>query len=173
MLFSNFISEFNCFASLHIMDFALIRLSTGSTIFDLCNFLKINPMKKRNIRVFGIPLNQKTMVRWKIYIDRARMYINYINFIMIAFVFLNSFENEGIRHLLDDNKLLVYPLIMILFFTVSLILGRFDTKLGLRKEEMRNNATENPVMMEILSSLQEIRESQRKMIDVKTQNRES
>jgi len=123
--------------------------------------------KKRKLKLFGIPLNQKSVVRWKIYLDRARMYIGYISFVMIAFVFLNSFENQQIRDLLDNNKLLVYPLIMILFIVISLLLGRLDTKLGMRKEEMRNHATENPVTMEILNSLREIRENQHKMINNK------
>jgi hypothetical protein len=124
-------------------------------------------MKKKNIRIFGIPLNQKSVVRWKIYIDRARMYIGYISFIMIAFVFLNSFENQQIRDFLDNNKLLIYPLIMVIFIMVSLVLGRLDTKLGMRKEEMRNNATENPVTMEILQSLREIKKNQVKILEKK------
>lgn len=111
-------------------------------------------------RLFGIPVNQKSIVRWKIYIDRARMYIGYISFIMIVFVFLNSFQDDNIRHLLDDNKLIVYPSVLILFVIISLFLGRLDTKLGMRKEEMRNHASENPVIMEILHSLQDIKEKQ-------------
>lgn len=105
------------------------------------------------IRIFGIPLNRRTVVRWKIYLDRARMYIGYINFIMIAFVFLNSVQSEEIRNILDENKWLVYPAIMTLFIFISLLLGRLDTKLGMRKEELRNISTENPVTMEILTSL--------------------
>ncbi len=118
--------------------------------------------KKKSIKLFGIPLNRQSVVRWKIYIDRARMYIGYISFVMIVFVFLNSFQSKEIRDVLDENKLLIYPLIMILFIMISLILGRLDTKLGMRKEEMRNHANENPVIMEILSSLEEIKENQKK-----------
>ena len=95
------------------------------------------------------------------------MYIGYISFIMIVFVFLNSFKDAEIRHLLDENKLLVYPLIMVLFMIVSLILGRLDTKLGMRKEEMRNIATENPVTMEILKTLKEIQKNQEKLFHEK------
>lgn len=120
-----------------------------------------------NIKVFGVPLNQKSVVRWKIYLDRARMYIGYISFIMIVFVFLNSFENREIRNVLDENKLLVYPLIMFLFVVISLLLGRLDTKLGMRKEELRNHATENPVTMEILESLREIKEYQQRLLENK------
>lgn len=120
---------------------------------------------KNNVKLFGIPVNQKSIVRWKIYIDRARMYIGYISFLMIGFVFLNSFQSEEIRSFLDQNKLVIYPLILILFLVISLILGRLDTKLGMRKEELRNQATENPVTMEILNSLKEIRENQQKLFE--------
>ena len=123
--------------------------------------------KVKNPNLFGIKLNRKSVVRWKIYLDRARMYMGYINFVMIAFVFLNSFQNQEIRSVLDENKLLVYPLIMVLFIVVSLILGRLDTKLGMRKEEMRNQATENPVTMDMVNSLNEIKEMQQKLLVAK------
>lgn len=108
-------------------------------------------------KVFGIQMNKRTFIRWKIYIDRARMYIGYISFVMIAFMFLNDFKDETIRSFLDENKLITYPIMMVVFVLFSLVLGRMDTKLGLRKEEMRNAATENPVTMEILSDLKEIK----------------
>ena len=108
------------------------------------------------MKFFGIHMNRKTFVRWKIYIDRARMYVGYISFVMIAFMFLNDLKSETIRHFLDENKLITYPVVMVLFMIFSLILGRLDTKLGLRKEEMRNASTENPVMMEILDKLTKI-----------------
>ncbi len=109
------------------------------------------------MKFFGIQLNRRTFIRWKIYVDRARMYIGYISFVMIAFMFLNDLKNESIRTFLDENKLITYPVMMILFMVFSLILGRLDTKLGLRKEEMRNSATENPVTMEILQNVKEIK----------------
>jgi hypothetical protein len=112
------------------------------------------------MKILGIHLNKKALVRWKIYIDRARMYIGYISFIMIAFMFLNDFENQTIRGFLDDNKFITYPVMMVVFIIFSLILGRLDTKFGFRKEEMRNASSENPVLMEILGKVNKI-ESQR------------
>ena len=108
------------------------------------------------MKLFGIQVNKRAFVRWKIYIDRARMYIGYISFIMIAFMFLNDFENENIRQFLDENKFITYPVVMILFVLFSLVLGRLDTKFGVRKEEMRNASTENPVLMEILEKVKNI-----------------
>lgn len=116
-------------------------------------------MKKK---IFGIPINKTSLVRWKIYLDRARMYLSLISFAMIIFVFLNDIHDEQIRGFLDQNKYLVYPVIAILFVLLSLILGRLDTKFGMRSEEMRNHATANPVMMEILQHLKDIKEHQLK-----------
>lgn len=114
-------------------------------------------MKRKQMRVFGIKMDRRTFIRWKIYIDRARMYIGYISFIMIAFMFLNDFKDQTIRHFLDENKWITYPVMMVVFVLFSLVLGRLDTKLGLRREEMRNAATENPVTMEILQNIKEIK----------------
>lgn len=118
---------------------------------------ELETMSISKVKVFGIPLNKRTAVRWKIYLDRARMYLNYINFVMIAFVFLSAIEDARLRQILDENRLIIYPVVMLIFIGVSLILGYFDTKLGLRKEEMRNNATENPVTLEILTHLRELK----------------
>lgn len=109
------------------------------------------------MKIFGIKFNKKAVVRWKIYIDRARMYLGYFNFAMIAFVFLNSIKDDSIRNLLDENKFITYPLMIIIFIISSLLLGRLDTKFGFRKEEMRNSSTENPVMMDILKTVKEIK----------------
>ena len=70
---------------------------------------------------------------------------------------VNDFKDQTIRTFLDENKWVTYPLMMVVFVVFSLILGRLDTKLGLRKEEMRNAATENPVTMEMLNDLKEIK----------------
>ncbi|MDB4584299.1 hypothetical protein N9164_14195 [Draconibacterium sp.] len=113
------------------------------------------------MKLVGIQVNKKAFVRWKIYIDRARMYIGYISFVMIAYLFLNDFENEWIRSFLDDNKFITYPVVMLLFMVFSLILGRLDTKFGVRKEELRNASSENPVLMEILEKVNNIESGQK------------
>jgi len=122
-------------------------------------------MKKGKIRLFGIPLNQKTAVRWKIYLDRARMYIGYISFLMIGFVFLNSFQDKEIKGVLEEHKWWIYPLVMVLFIGLSLVLGWLDTVLGMRKEEMRNYSEQNPVMMEMIEALNEIRKGQKELLE--------
>lgn len=102
-------------------------------------------------------LNRKRLIRWKIYIDRARMYIGYIQFIMIGFVFLEVFRDTKFGHLIFDNLLISTPILFLIFLIFSLILGRIDTALGLREEELRNSSASNPVTREILKEVKEIK----------------
>jgi len=45
----------------------------------------------------------------------------------------------------------------LIFIILSLIIGRIDTLLGLREEELRNSSTSNPVMREILKNMENIK----------------
>jgi hypothetical protein len=101
--------------------------------------------------------DKKTLIRWKIYIDRARMYIGYLQFFMIGFVFLESFREERIGQLIYNNLLISIPVLFLLFILLSLIVGRIDTVMGLREEELRNSTQSNPVMREILEELKDIK----------------
>ena len=104
-------------------------------------------------------LNKRTLVRWKVYIDRARMYIGYINFFMIGIVFLKSIEDEPIGKLVFENAYWSLPILILVFLIFSLILGYVDSKLGLREEEMRNASSSNPILMEILDKVNRLEES--------------
>jgi preprotein translocase subunit SecG len=84
------------------------------------------------------------------------MYIGYIQFFLIGIVFLQSYKDEPWGEFIFKYALISIPVFLILFILLSLILGYFDTKLGLREEELRNLSKSNPVMMEILEQLKEM-----------------
>lgn len=100
--------------------------------------------------------NRRTLIRWKIYIDRSRMYIGYIQFFLIALVFLEKYQHTPFGKTIFDYAWISLPVAVILFILFSLILGYLDSKLGFRQEELRNLSASNPVMMEILNELKEI-----------------
>lgn len=122
--------------------------------------MKFNNMAK-------IKTDRKTLIRWKIYIDRARMYVGYIQFLMIAFVLLEAYKDSNLGQLIFNNMLISVPIIFILFILLSLIVGRIDTILGLREEELRNSSTSNPVMREILKNMEEIK---KELSDIKSKS---
>jgi hypothetical protein len=110
------------------------------------------------MKIHKTSVDKRSLIRWKIYFDRSRMYIGYIQFFLIGIVFLQSFKDEPWGMFLYKYALVSIPVVLILFVALSLLLGYLDTKLGFREEELRNVSRSNPVMMEMLISLNDIRE---------------
>jgi hypothetical protein len=85
------------------------------------------------------------------------MYLGYINFFMLNVVLLNSSEDGFIAGIVNQNRILWIPLLFVFYATVLVFIGFLDTKLGFRQEEMRNNALHNPIIMEIIDHLRDIK----------------
>jgi hypothetical protein len=100
-----------------------------------------------------LSFNRRSLIRWKVYFDRSRMYIGYIQFFLIGIVFLRSYQDQAWGELIFKYALITIPVGLIIFVIISLILGFLDSKLGFREEEMRNLSRSNPVMMEMLEQL--------------------
>lgn len=115
-----------------------------------------------------IKANKQTLIRWKVYIDRAKMYIGYPQFLMILFVFLEAYKDTTFGELIFNNLLISMPILFTLFIIASLLIGRIDTMLGLREEELRNASTSNPVMRELLEKVNELTKEIRDLKENKT-----
>src|ERR1035437_2502893 len=115
-------------------------------------------------------LNKRTFIRWKIYFDRSRMYIGYIQFFLITYVFLKDFKGGHLGGLIFKYAIISIPIALILFVFLSLLLGYMDTKLGFREEELRNLSKSNPMMVEMLDSLKEIKEKISQLDETKSKN---
>ena len=97
--------------------------------------------------------DKRTFIRWKVYIDRSKMYIGYIQFLLIIFMFIKSFGENQFTEIVFSVPYLSFPIIFVLFVLCSLVLGYMDSKLGFREEEIRNHSKSNPVLTEISMSL--------------------
>lgn len=103
-----------------------------------------------------LTLNKRSLIRWKVYIDRSRMYIGYIQFFLIGIVFLKEYKDTWWGEKIFEYTLISIPVSIVLFIFLSLILGYLDSKLGFREEEQRNLSKSNPITMEMLAQLKEI-----------------
>ena len=100
--------------------------------------------------------NKKAFIRWKGYIDRSKMYIGYIQFLLIIFVFIKSLGDNSVTDFVFTNPLIAIPVILIIFVFFSLTIGYLDSRLGFREEEIRNHSKSNPVLMDIQKSIAEL-----------------
>src|SRR5665647_347676 len=98
-------------------------------------------------------LNKRTFIRWKVYFDRSRMYIGYIQFFLIVFVFLRSFKDNYYGDLFFKYALISIPIFFLVFIISVVFIGYLDLKLGLREEEFKNLSKSNPVTMDILETI--------------------
>ena len=76
---------------------------------------------------------------------------------MLNLVLINSFDEGTLGIMLRDNKLVIIPLLIIFYFLSLLLIGYLDTRFGFRQEEMRNNAMHNPILMDLVKSVEEIK----------------
>ncbi len=107
--------------------------------------------------------SRKIIVLLKIYFDRARMYLGYINFFMLNLVLINSYDDGQIGVLISELKWLFVPILILFYVLLLLLIGYLDTKLGFRQEEMRNNAAINPIMQHLIKSVEEINKNVKKL----------
>jgi len=102
--------------------------------------------------------SKKKIIALKIYFDRARMYLGYINFFILNLVLVNSFEEPKLTAFIEEYKFFVIPALFISYMALLVFIGYLDTKLGFRQEEMRNNASVNPVIQDLVMTVNEIRD---------------
>ena len=110
-------------------------------------------------------LDKRAFIRWKVYLDRSKMYIGYINLFMMVTIFLGAIKNTQVGKFLIANVYIAIPILIILFIVFALILGYWDTKLGIRSEELRNLSSQNPVQMEMLKTIRDMKTEQKIIIE--------
>lgn len=92
---------------------------------------------------------KKTLVRWKIYTDRARWYMGYVSMIISIITLLKV---SGVS--------VIWWHIPILFFVIVflfIIIGYIEVKLGTLKEEQKKYSEENPILQEILEEIKKLK----------------
>jgi len=108
---------------------------------------EIQRITERNkmVKFSGI---KKILIRYKVYFDRARMYVSYIQFGMLCVMFLKIM---GI-----PCPAWSYPIWVITFVIICLLIGWIDCKLGIFQEEQKRVSEQNPTLTEILKKMEEI-----------------
>ena len=95
--------------------------------------------------------NIKRFAGVKIYLDRARTYLSYVQLVMVVKLFATDIG-------IESNYIIGIGLILC---TVAfIVIGWLDTKLGIRKSEYENQSLQNPILVEILNKIKKIEETQ-------------
>ena len=112
-------------------------------------------------------MNKQKLIRWKVYLDRSKMYNGYVQFFLIILVFIQSVESNPVSDYVANHLIISIPVILVIFVFLSLIVGYIDSKLGLREEEIRNHSQSNPILREIKDSLASLHDEVKELRDQK------
>ena len=101
-------------------------------------------------------LNKEFLIRCKVYIDRARMYMGYIQFLMVVGVFINEFKSR-LPQICTQHPIASIIIGIILLIIGSLVIGWLDYRLGLFQAEAKRHSELNPVLTELSDKLDELK----------------
>ena len=101
---------------------------------------------------------KKLYARWKVNLDRSRVYFGYIQFFMIGIVLLKDYQHTIIGKWVFTHQLISMPLLILLTIFLSIAVGWLDKRLKLRDYESTEVNNHNPEVMKILKTVEEIKE---------------
>jgi len=89
---------------------------------------------------------QKKLIKYKVYLDRARGYIAYVNFLLIGVI--------AVKQIGINLSWFMYALIVFATLFISLVVGYLDKKY-IREQETKEYGDTNPYLKEILKILKQ------------------
>ena len=96
------------------------------------------------------------IVKLKVFLDRSRMYVSYIQFFMLGIILLKSFKDEPFGIWVFANAIWTIPLTVIVMGMGALLIGYLDLRLGIFSAEQKPISERNPVLNELNKKLDSI-----------------
>lgn len=100
-------------------------------------------------------LKKSIIAELKVNFDRSRMYLSYIQFLIILLMYFEPYRNTQFGIWFYGNGLLTIPLFFILFMAGSLFIGSLDRKF-IRPAELEDISRTNPIHMKTLGLVEEL-----------------
>jgi len=96
------------------------------------------------------------LVKLKVFFDRSRMYVSYIQFFMIGIMLLQSFKDTAFGVYVFAHAIWTMPLALIVMTLIALSIGFLDLHLGIFSAEQKRISERNPVLNELNKKLDSI-----------------
>jgi hypothetical protein len=93
----------------------------------------------------------------KVHTDRSRAWVSYFQFLAIVFILLKQYGTGELGRLVFTYPLISFPLIVVVFFGLLVVIGYVDKVLGLREAESKRVNQFNPDLQKIIKSVEEIK----------------
>ena len=97
----------------------------------------------------------KVIGRYKVYLDRTRAYIGYVQFVAILLVFVEAYKETPFGRWFYGHSAITIPAFIVLFIVLSLVVGYVDKRVVRSHEQDEMNQT-NPWVREMNDRLERI-----------------
>ncbi len=71
---------------------------------------------------------RKRFTRYKVYFDRSRMYISYVQSFLLLLVLMEAYKETAFGIWFYDNKWITLPVFLVMFMGVSMLIGYLDKR---------------------------------------------
>ena len=98
---------------------------------------------------------QRRVTRYKVYFDRSRMYISYVQFFILLLVFTEAYKDTAFGVWFYAHKFITVPAFFIAFMVGSMVVGYLDRKY-IRPGEQDELMKTNPPWQEMKGKIDEL-----------------
>ncbi len=103
-------------------------------------------------------INFKKIAKYKIWLDRSRQYIGYVQFALLLYIAVKDMNNNPFRTWMFGNWYFTFPVVILVVFFFCGLFGWIEDLLKIRKYEMENQLAINPEWRQMMDLLKEINE---------------
>lgn len=103
-------------------------------------------------------MQTKRIVRYKVYLDRARMYVSLVQFFVVLLLITENYRQTSFGQWFYNNALWTFPVFMLVFLMIFLFIGYIDRRF-VRSAEQEEYAITNPVLMDMKHKIDKLYET--------------
>jgi hypothetical protein len=103
--------------------------------------------------------SMETIARWKIYIDRSRQYVSYVQFGATLYIVAKLLRPTPLKTWIFDHWYVSFPVLFVIFMGGCLVLGYIENRMRIRDYEQKNHAEANPAWKELIEKIDKILEN--------------
>src|SRR5574343_547688 len=101
-------------------------------------------------------MNIRRIVKWKIWLDRSRMYVGYLQFGATLYIVAKLIRNGPVKTWIFEHWYLSFPILFVVFIGACMVLGWIESLLKIRDLEQENYTQVNPEWKKMMDKIDEL-----------------
>lgn len=104
-------------------------------------------------------ITRRRLVKWKIYLDRSRQYVSYVQFGATLYIVAKLLRPSPLKTWIFDNWYVSFPVLFVVFIGGCVVLGWIESLLKIREFEQENYSQANPEWTELMKKVDRLQQT--------------